>query len=156
MHGLVAGDAPALDLAREKALIGLLVSAAAERLIESAHDCSDGGIAVTLAECAFDTDGIGCAIDIPGAAAHEDAWSALGTLFGESAGRVVVSVAPGKLDAIRRLASEKAVPFRVIGTTGGTRLRVAVAGVEVIDCSVGEAEQLWSSALSKYFEGWAA
>jgi phosphoribosylformylglycinamidine synthase II len=156
VHGLVAGDAPALDLGREKALIGVLVSAAADRLIESAHDCSDGGIAVTLAECSFDTGNIGCAVDIPASAAYDGAWSTIGALFGESAGRVVVSVVPGKLDALRQLASERDVPFRLIGTTGGPRLRVAVAGVDAIDCSVAEAEQLWSSALSTHFKGRAA
>ena len=59
VHGLVAGEPPALDLGKERALIALLTHAAAAGLIQSAHDCSDGGLAITLAECAFDTDGIG-------------------------------------------------------------------------------------------------
>src|SRR6185295_7154168 len=54
IHGLVRGDAPALDLAREAALLKVVTGAAAEGLLRSAHDCSDGGIAVTLAECCFD------------------------------------------------------------------------------------------------------
>src|SRR5688500_18510100 len=65
VHQTIAGDAPALDLDRERALIALLSRAAAERLIQSAHDCSDGGIAVTLAECSFDSSGVGCTIDLP-------------------------------------------------------------------------------------------
>src|SRR5687768_9005078 len=63
VHGLVRGDAPALDLAREAALIALVTGSAAAGLLRSAHDCSDGGIAVTLAECCFDTGGIGLTAD---------------------------------------------------------------------------------------------
>ena len=60
VHGLVRGQPPALSLDKERALIALLTRAAAAGLLQSAHDCSDGGLAVTLAECAFDTGGIGC------------------------------------------------------------------------------------------------
>ena len=59
VHGLVQGQPPALDLDKERALIALLTRAAAAGRLQSAHDCSDGGVAVTLAECAFDTGGIG-------------------------------------------------------------------------------------------------
>src|SRR5688572_18827257 len=75
VHQTIAGDAPALDLDRERALIALLSRAAAERLIQSAHDCSDGGIAVTLAECSFDSSGVGCTIDLP-RAPHNDGGEA--------------------------------------------------------------------------------
>ena len=61
----VAGAAPRVDLGRERALIDVLVEAAAQRLIESAHDCADGGLAVTLAECAFDSGQIGLTVDLP-------------------------------------------------------------------------------------------
>src|SRR4030095_4543229 len=68
VHHQVRGVAPALDLEREKALIWCLTTAAAKGLLESAHDCSDGGLAVTLAECAFDTQGIGLTVDLPAVA----------------------------------------------------------------------------------------
>jgi phosphoribosylformylglycinamidine synthase subunit PurL len=156
VHDVVAGQAPSLDLARESALIHLLVEAASRRLVESAHDCADGGVAVTLAECAFDSGGIGCTVDLPPAAGHDGDWKALGTLFGESAGRAIVTVAPGQREALEQLAKEKGVPLRVIGTTGGARIQISVDGAGAIDCSVEEAEQLWSSTLGKYFEGRAA
>jgi phosphoribosylformylglycinamidine synthase len=156
VHGIVAGQAPALDLNGERALIKMLVEATNRRLIESAHDCADGGVAVTLAECTFDSGGIGCVVDVPGAAGHQGDWAAIGTLFGESAGRVIVSADPTHRDALRKLAEETGVPLKVIGTTGGARIQVSVDGVRAIDCSVGEAEQLWSSSLGKYFEGRAA
>ena len=156
VHGLVAGQAPALDLDRERALIKLLVEAAGRRLIESAHDCADGGVAVTLAECTFDTGGIGCTVDVPGSAGHQGDWAVLGTLFGESAGRVIVSADPAHREALQRLAQEAGVPLQVIGTTGGARIQISVGGAGAIDSSVAEAEQLWSSTLGKYFEGRAA
>jgi len=156
VHGIVAGQAPALDLDRERALIKLLVEAAGRRLIESAHDCADGGVAVTLAECTFDTGGIGCTVDVPGSAGHQGDWAVLGTLFGESAGRVIVSADPAHREALQRLAQEAGVPLQVIGTTGGARIQISVGGAGAIDSSVAEAEQLWSSTLGKYFEGRAA
>ena len=156
VHGIVAGQAPALDLDRERALIKLLVEAAGRRLIESAHDCADGGVAVTLAECTFDTGGIGCTVDVPGSAGHQGDWATLGTLFGESAGRVIVSADPAHREALQRLAQEAGVPLQVIGATGGARIQISVGGAGAIDCSVAEAEQLWSSTLGKYFEGRAA
>ena len=65
IHRIVKGQPPRLDLERERALIGLVTRAAAEGLLRSAHDCSDGGLAVTLAECAFDSGGIGLSVDLP-------------------------------------------------------------------------------------------
>src|SRR5690606_32954765 len=58
-HGLIRGVPPALDLVREAALQQVLVRAAATRLVRSAHDCAEGGLAVALAECSFHT-GLGC------------------------------------------------------------------------------------------------
>jgi phosphoribosylformylglycinamidine synthase len=62
VHNLVRGVPPALDLEAERALQTLLVTLADEGLARSAHDCSDGGLAVTVAECCFDTFGIGANI----------------------------------------------------------------------------------------------
>src|SRR5687767_10336083 len=86
IHGLVAGEIPRVDLARERALIEVLVEAAARHLIESAHDCSDGGLAVTLAECAFDSGGIGLSVDVPVARGGLPQWTSLEALFGEGGG----------------------------------------------------------------------
>jgi phosphoribosylformylglycinamidine synthase subunit PurL len=153
VHGLVCGVPPALDLDRERALIGFLTTAAARGLLKSAHDCSDGGLAVTLAECAFDTAGIGLDVDVPSASAAGDpgAPAVPATLFGESASRVVVSVARGHRAALLQLAAEHGVPAAEIGTTGGARIRIAVSGAQAIDCAVDEAEAAWSTALAGYF-----
>ena len=157
VHGVVAGAAPRVDLGRERALIDVLVEAAAQRLIESAHDCSDGGLAVTLAEAAFDSGGIGLSVGLPGMAAGQgDAWTTLGVLFGEAGGRVIVSVSPGKREALEALAARSGVPATVIGTTGGSRITIAVGGQNAIDADLSEMEQLWSSTLGGYFRGRAA
>jgi phosphoribosylformylglycinamidine synthase len=153
VHGLVQGQPPALDLSKERALISLLVRAASERLLQSAHDCSDGGLAVTLAECAFDTDGIGLNVDVAGVGGASEV---VRTVFGESASRAVVSVKPEHADALMKAASELGVQAARIGRTGGARISIAVNGVVAIDCLLQEAEQTWSSALARHFAGRAA
>ncbi len=150
IHGLVQGQPPDLDLGKERALIALLIQAAASGMLRSAHDCSDGGLAVTLAECAFDTGGIGVTADLPREA------SPAAALFGESAARAVVSVGAGNLQALLRLAREIGVPARAIGRTGGSRITMTVEGSPSIDTPVAEAEQVWTSALGRYFARRAA
>jgi phosphoribosylformylglycinamidine synthase subunit PurL len=157
VHGVVAGAAPFVDLGRERALIDVLVEAAAQRLIESAHDCSDGGLAVTLAEAAFDSGGIGVSVDLPGIGAGQgDAWTNLGVLFGEAGGRVIVSVSPGNRPALEALAARSGVPATLIGTTEGPRITIKIDGQDAIDVVLSEMEQLWSSLLGRYFAGRAA
>jgi len=150
MHGLVRGMPPAIDLAAERALQTLLVELAGDRLIRSAHDCSDGGLAVTVAECAFDTAGMGAEISIESSeVARDQRLNAAAALFGESASRVVVSVVPDEITAVLQRAAAANVPARVIGETGGNRLRMAVAGTMVIDLSVDEAERAWSTSIDR-------
>jgi phosphoribosylformylglycinamidine synthase len=153
VHGLVQGQPPALDLSKERALISLLVRATSERLLQSAHDCSDGGLAVTLAECAFDTNGIGLDVDVASVGGAADVVK---TVFGESASRAVVSAKPEHVEALLKAAAELGVPAVPIGRTGGARISIAVNGVLQIDCPQQEAEQTWSNALARHFAGRAA
>jgi phosphoribosylformylglycinamidine synthase len=150
VHGLVQGQPPELSLDKERALIALLTRAAAAGMLQSAHDCSDGGVAVTLAECAFDTDGIGFKVDLP------TSKNVVSTLFGESASRAVVSVTAANLQPLLQLAAELGVPARSIGRTGGEMMVIAIAGSPAVDCAVVEAEQVWSHALGRHFGGRAA
>ncbi|MEO7272519.1 MAG: phosphoribosylformylglycinamidine synthase subunit PurL [Vicinamibacterales bacterium] len=153
VHGLVQGMPPALDLSREHALITLVTTAATRGLLQSAHDCSDGGLAITLAESAFDTGGLGVTVDVP-AASGADTTSAIGvaaTMFGESASRVVVSVSQAERAAFLQLAAEQGVPALVVGTTGGSRITVAVAGAPVLDVPLDQAEAVWAGSLAGYF-----
>jgi phosphoribosylformylglycinamidine synthase len=157
LHGTAKGQPPQLDLTRERALITLLTRAVSAGLLRSAHDCSDGGVAVTLAECAFDSGGIGFDVDMPahvGQAPNSIRLTA--TLFGESASRVVVSAQPQSVNAVLKLAAELGVPVHRIGRTGGSRLAVRVEGHDAIDCTVAEAERMWSTAIERHFAGRAA
>ena len=113
--GVVAGRPPALDLDREHALHTLLHEAAGADLIAAAHDCGDGGLAVTLAEQAI-LGGHGFAVSIPGDLPPHV------VLFSESASRATVAVAPERLDALAELASEHGVSLETIGETGGPRV----------------------------------
>jgi phosphoribosylformylglycinamidine synthase len=152
MYDLVRGVPPLLDLDAERALQTLLVALAGDRLLRSAHDCSDGGLAVTVAECAFDTVGIGAEVSIDGVQVSRDGTvNVVAALFGESASRVVVSVVPEQVSEVLQRAEAAGVPVRVIGKTGGSRLRIAVAGSIAIDQSVDEAERVWSTAIDRYF-----
>jgi phosphoribosylformylglycinamidine synthase subunit PurL len=150
MHGLIRGVPPALDLRREAALQRLLVAAARSRLLRSAHDCAEGGLAVTLAESSFDT-GLGADVDVAAVAPGTPAFRDIATLFGESASRVVVSVAPERVDELLSLAQREHVPGAVIGRVGGDRLRISIEGRLVLDEPLAEAQRVWATSIERYF-----
>jgi phosphoribosylformylglycinamidine synthase subunit PurL len=153
----VCGLPPALDLAAERALQVLLVSLAGDRLLRSANDCSDGGIAAAIAESCFDTNGMGAEASIDAVAvAQATGLNEAAALFGESATRVVASVTPDDVATVLQRAAGAGVPARVIGQTGGNLLRLVVGGRTAIDLSVDEAERIWTSALESYFRKVAA
>jgi phosphoribosylformylglycinamidine synthase len=107
---------------------------------------------VAVAECCFDTNGAGATVSIDALpVARDAAIKVAAALFGESASRVVVSVVPEELTRVIERAAAAGVPARVIGQTGGNRLRFAVAGQVAIDQSVDEAEQVWSNAIEQHF-----
>jgi phosphoribosylformylglycinamidine synthase subunit PurL len=156
-YDLVRGMPPALDLAAERALQMLMVKLADARVIRSANDCSDGGLAVALAECCFDTSGIGAEASIAAADAGRDPhMNVAAALFGESASRVLVSLNTDVVAEVLEQAAAAQVPARVIGQTGGNRLHIAVGGETAIDLSVDDAERVWASAVSRYFKKHAA
>ncbi len=150
LHGLDRGRPPALDLALERAVQTLLVDAIRGGLVRSAHDSSDGGLAVALAECCFDTGGVGADLDLPPSAPSPLGPAA--SLFGETASVVIVSVTPSAEGDLAARARAAGVPVAIIGRTGGTRLRIRVAGEPVLDLAVEEAEQVWTRAIERYFD----
>ena len=114
-HGHLGGRPPAPDLDAERRLAALLAAAAADGLLTAAHDLSDGGLAVALAESCL-RGGAGCTVRLPG-----DPFTAL---FSESAGRCVVAVRPGAEAAFGELCSAHGVPGQAIGSVGGDTLTV--------------------------------
>ena len=115
LHGHLGGRPPAPDLDAERRLAALLAAAAAAGLLSAAHDLSDGGLAVALAESCL-RGGAGCAVRLPG-----DPFTAL---FSESAGRAIVAVRPGAEAAFWPLRDAHGVPGETIGTVGGDSLAV--------------------------------
>jgi len=156
IFGLIRGLPPSLDLARERALQRLLVDLAARRLVRSAHDCAEGGLAIALSECCCETGGIGADIAIASVAPDARVDRLAATLFGESASRVLVSVSSDRLAAVLEAAHVAGVPAARIGRTGGRMIRVAVDGQVAIDLSVSEAEARWTASLANWLDGRAA
>ena len=138
----VSGHPPALDLAREASLHQMLVEAARGDLLASAHDCSDGGLAVALAESAFAGD-TGFAVSLPG----DEPWYV--ALFSESASRAVVSVAPEKAESVEALASAHHVPFSSLGETGGP----GMVFDSLLETTVEEARSAHEGAIPKLLAG---
>ena len=151
MHGLVRGRPPVLDLVREAALQTMLVRAVADGVIRSAHDCSEGGLAVTLAECCFDTS-MGADVDVAAVTAATPDFSDIATLFGESASRVVISVSQDRMAELAALAKSHGIPATVIGSVGGDRIRISISGRNVIDTPRADAERIWATAIDRHLE----
>jgi phosphoribosylformylglycinamidine (FGAM) synthase-like enzyme len=114
--GLVAGPPPRIDLDGERALQQAVLKMIRERLVSSAHDCSEGGLACALAEAALG-DGEnphGIAVEL------EDDLRPVACLFGEAQGRVVVSCPPDMTPELLRVAAVHEVPARKIGSVGSS------------------------------------
>ena len=145
IHGIVAGAPPSCDLARERAVIDALLECIAAGNVTSAHDCSDGGLAVALAECCMTT-----RESMRGADADLAVWSGLplrALLFGEAQGRVVVSTANSS--AVLETAKRHGVPARKIGTVNdGDSLRIRV-GTRVIDTPLQDLADAYHEAIPR-------
>jgi phosphoribosylformylglycinamidine synthase subunit PurL len=140
IHGLTRGMPPWIDLRLERAVQLCCIEAIEQELLCSAHDVSDGGLAVTLAECCISgpEKPLGARIE-----SHE-MIRADAALFSESQSRIVVSLKEQNLERLKELAAEHNVPLRVIGTVGGTRLVVQ----PLLQLAVEELKSIWSSGLT--------
>ncbi len=129
-HGQTAGDAPHLDLKEEVAMQRAVLAAIRAGGVRSAHDVSDGGLAVCLAESCIHG-GLGADVRLPEPHARLDA-----VLFGEAQSRVVLSVAPERLEALEALVAQNGAQATRIGTVGGEALRLAVGEALVVSVPV--------------------
>lgn len=120
IHGHVAGDCPQLDLARERAVQSACVEMIAARLVHSAHDVADGGLAVALAECCMMNEEKlrGAEIALP---KYQRADFAL---FGESQSLVIISYAPTQRESIQSICAQHGVPMQVLGKVTSDELRI--------------------------------
>ena len=141
-----SGRVPELDLTLEKAVQATCLEAAESGLLESAHDCSDGGLAVAFAESCFSSltrPAIGAEIDL------NDKLPAVAALFSETPSRIVITFAANSLESIQRIASHHNCPMQLIGRVGGDALRVSLNGQTVVDSAVSTLEQAWRAALPR-------
>ncbi len=134
-----------VDLSLEQTVQSAVRRLADEMLLHSAHDCSDGGLAVTLAESCFSSlnrEAMGASIELA-----SDGLSLNALLFGEAPSRVVISVAPEQLETVRELLGD--CPYTIIGTVADDMLRISVDGSEVIAEPVTALELIWETALEQ-------
>jgi len=152
VHGLERGMPPRLNLNREIMVQKVCLEAIKEGLINSAHDCSEGGLAVALAECCISGQApLGAEIEIEESGIRVDSL-----LFGESPSRIILSLKEEGLRRLERIARAKDVPLTVLGRTGGDRLkiRLAVNGSrwKEIDLPLSDLEYQWRGAIKRQVE----
>jgi len=145
--GIVAGALPAIDLAAEKRLIECLVALARQGLLRSAHDVSDGGLAVMLAESCFASGGLSAQVRLKGIEPAEAA------LFGERGARAVVSVSPGALARVEAVARQYGVATREVGIVTRGEFRIEYNGRIVVSAAVEALRDAWANALERTLQG---
>ena len=143
IHEHLGGLPPQVDLAAEAALGEVLVTAAEQGLAVAAHDLSDGGLGVALAESAL-RGGKGLRVELDGDAFTE--------LFSESGARAIVAVEPGREEAFVALAGEHGVPITQIGTVGGDGLTVTHPG-GVVEVGLDELRTSYEAAIPTVMDG---
>lgn len=156
------GSVPRLDLTAELAVQRVCLKAIESGFVSSAHDCSDGGLAIALAESCFShyrKERIGARIDLgthldlsPIKSVEDHTVKLLALLFGESPSRIVLSVPPGCVESIKALANSERVPCSLIGDVRGDRLVIALEGEALIDEAVMALEECSRGALPGHLE----
>jgi phosphoribosylformylglycinamidine synthase len=150
IHGLIRGGAPRLDLALEQAVQNTAIKAIEKRLLSSAHDCSEGGLAVALAECCISQKEkmVGAQINGLDERIRTDAL-----LFGESQSRIVLSCSQDNVGKVEKIAGEFKAPFKIIGKTCGRSLKISSRGKSLIDLSLEDLSREWRGSLKRKLEG---
>ncbi len=147
VHGCTGDRPPALDLEAERQLAELCARVIERGHVSTAHDLADGGLAIAIAEMCIAGPGIGCDIDITVADRFDTA------LFGESGARVLMAIDADGIDSVETEAAELGVAMTRLGSTGGTRLRIAAQGAMLVDAAVNDLHEAWSTALPKIAAG---
>ena len=139
------GRVPELDLDLEKQVQDTCLALAEAGLLQSAHDCSDGGLAVTIAECCFSSlrrEAIGARIEL-----SSDTLSNEAVLYAESPSRIIISFVPENLERLREIVTD--CPFQVIGKVAGSDLKVSINNAAVASAPVTDLESVWKTSLEK-------
>jgi phosphoribosylformylglycinamidine synthase len=140
------GHVPVIDLQKESAVQAACLEAAESGLLQSAHDCSDGGLAVALAECCFSSlnrDAVGADISL------ETKLSSTSELFSESPSRIVISFAEAQTASIKDIARRHNCPLTIIGRVGGTEFSITINKQKTINTPVARLENVWRESLPR-------
>lgn len=137
------GPVPHLDLELEARLQQLVLDLNEAGWLRSAHDVSDGGLLVTLLESGFPS-GIGVEVELPPLPVRTDVF-----LFGEGGSRIVVTVDPSRVEAVKERAARSSVPVWELGRSGGRRLRVSTQEGVLLDESLEELRAVWQEGLAR-------
>ena len=141
----IGGDIPQIEAVRNMAMYRALTAAMSQGLVASAHDCSDGGLAAALAECCFGADS-GATIDIAGLesdCSHLDEW---GALFGESLGRILVSIGANQEEAfLKAMAGNSCTLLGAVGE--GDDITINYRETEVLQASMDALRTAWQGTL---------
>lgn len=144
VHGLERGRPPGIDLRQEKAVQEFCREAIAEGLIRSAHDLSEGGLAVCAAECCLlSSQQTGCVLSLDDRI-RPDAW-----LFAESQSRILVGVSDQNLPRLLKRAEEKGITAEAIGRTGGEEFVIRLGGREAVRLPVEKLYETWKEAVPR-------
>ncbi|HEY8460984.1 MAG TPA: phosphoribosylformylglycinamidine synthase subunit PurL [Blastocatellia bacterium] len=155
LAGEASGAVPRLDLQAEAAVQKVCLEAIRAGLVRSAHDCSDGGLAVALAESCFSSYGrkaVGARIDLSEHAKLSGLSGSAALLFSESPSRIIISLKPEHVSEVKNIAQQAGVDCAVIGEVGGDKLSVAIAGEPLIEVAVAALEEAWDGALSSHLD----
>jgi phosphoribosylformylglycinamidine synthase len=139
------GRVPVIDLERERSVQEACLRAAEAGLLRSAHDCSDGGLAVALAECCFSSlnrEAIGADVELTGTLPTPT------RLFSESPSRIIISFDEGALGELEEITARASCQFTLLGRTGGNGLNIKADGEEVVNLPVSELEAAWRTSLA--------
>ncbi len=144
VHRQIRGDAPDLHLQTEQAVQSTALEAIRKGLVNSAHDCSEGGLAVALAECCISDkeNMMGAVIDNLNFTGRKDT-----ILFGETQSRIILSCRKESVKKIRDIAKKFASPFQTIGKVGGNRFKILDGKRILINLSLREINDKWANSL---------
>ncbi len=147
VHGLTKGGAPHMDIEEEVAVQATMLDVIRAGHVRSAHDVSDGGLAVALAECVIYSDDLGAEIDLEAEGTRIDA-----VLYGEAQSRIVFTALPSAADSIRKHAAAHAVRLTRIGRVRTGALAIKVDGRTIVDVHAEALREPYEACLPGYMD----
>ena len=167
VHGKVAGRLPLIDLKLEKRVQDCALTAIRSGIVNSAHDCAEGGLGVALAECCLlgspGARGVKIALQkaglppqagaarSPDGTAPLESWRLDELLFGEAPSRIILTIYEHDLEAFASLARTHRVPWKVIGKVQARDFQLVLDGQEIMHVPTGDMERAWESGLAGVF-----